>query len=130
MTDIAHMGGVHIHNKGEAFRKSVRQALDVWARVRPHEVRQFVRDCRGMKQQRLDSKGYWIDDSGHRDTDCATLSITPPFPEEILGMSSFQTQFLYGVPCGTGDKLWRIDPAMNKIFKDELACGILSPMKV
>ena len=122
--------GVTIINKGEAFRKSVRQALDVWARLCPHEVRQFASDSRAMKQQKLDNNGYWIGDDGKRDTDCATLAITPEFPEMLLGMSSFQTNFLYGVPCGTGDKLWRLDKDLNRIFKEELSCGILSPMRV
>jgi hypothetical protein len=130
VTSTAHIGSVHIHNKGEAFRRSVRQALDIWARERPMEVRQFVTDCKAMKSRKLDDKGYIVGDSGKRDTDIAYLAITPEYPETILGMSPFQTKFLWGVECGTGDKLWRLDLSLNRIFKDELACGILSPMRV
>lgn len=121
---------VTIINRGEGFRQKVRQALDVWARVKPHEVRQFVRDCKALRQQKLDTNGYFVTDSGKRDTDQAMLGITPPFVDIVLGQSEFTTQFLYGVPCGTGERLWRMDPQNDRIFKEELACGILSPMKV
>lgn len=119
-----------IINRGEGFRKKVRQALDVWASVKPREVRQFVSDCKAMRQQKLDTNGYWIGSDGKRDTDTATLGITPPFVEAILGQSEFSTMMLYGSPCGTGERLWRLDPVNERIFKEELACGILSPMTV
>lgn len=121
---------ITIINKGEGFRTKVKQALDVWARVRPEEVAQFAKDCGKLKQQRLDSKCYWVDETGHRDTDNATIAITPRFPEMLLAMSEFSTQMLYASPCGTGERLWRQDEDLNRIFKSELACGILSPMRV
>jgi hypothetical protein len=89
---------------GEAFREKVLQALDYWAKNRPAEARQFVRDCKERRDRTELSK------------DIKPAFTAPSFVVDLLRNSEWQTKFAYGTPCGTGNKLWDSDPELQDIF--------------
>ena len=106
---------VEVKISGDAFRRKVRQALDLWVKLRPHEARAFVRNCRRMREQ-----------SVKKDRDLWSALSMPSWPVEVLRQSEWSTQFQYGVPCGTGDRLWDSKQDLQDIFLSEMPEAALS----
>lgn len=121
MTNLA---APHIVVPGAAFRNKVRLALMLWAKTWPHEVAQYKRDMRVLRERQMDAAGHWKDDH-----DMVSCYREPPRVPQLLGMSEWATKFRFGVPCGTGDNRWSFHPELYAIFQDEIREGFTSTFR-
>lgn len=108
--------------RGAGLTAKIRQALDLWARERPWEVRDAARLMHQMRQRRRDSQGHDADGD-------VCMGKVPSFVLDVLGMTEFQTKFMYGVPCGTGNKGWFDGDGVPELFFSEFQIGRMTDMQ-
>src|SRR5690349_1463520 len=112
---------VEILIRREGLLTKIRQALDVWAKERPWEVRDAARLMQQMRDRRHNSMGK--DEEGD-----VCMGKIPGFVYDILGMSEFETNMLYGSPCGTGNKGWFDADGVPDLFFSEFQIGKMTTM--
>lgn len=112
---------VEVVVSGQGLQTKIRQALDLWARQRPWEVRDAARLMQQMRERRHNTQGK--DEDGD-----VCMGKVPGFVYDVLGMSEFQSQFMYGVPCGTGSKSWFDADGAPELFFSEFQIGKMTSM--
>lgn len=105
----------------EAFLKKFRAACQLWKTAMPHDYRVFVEAIRKDRDLLRNRSG-----TSHEDGDLAYNGALPNFVVNVLRMSEWQTNFQYGVPCGTGDPMWDIDPKLYRAAMREFLIGKVS----
>lgn len=108
--------------RGAGLLTKIRQGLDLWARERPWEVRDAARLMKQLRERRHNSQGK--DAEGD-----VCMGKVPGFVLDVLGMTEFETTFLYGVPCGTGNKGWFDADGVPELFFSEFEIGKMTDMR-
>lgn len=107
----------------EQFVTKLRAVFDLWKKTRPAEVRGYLESCRQARDEFRTKEGWDRERAG------LLHGRVPEFIAQTLRMTEWETNFMYGVPCGLGMRSWDTDPHLYQLFLSEMPESRLSSLR-